>query len=225
MAFLQQRSFPRPRRAAGPSWPALDDKFKRHTCPETGCNTNFKRKSDLERHRKAVHSRSPSLGDDYIYRCRVAGCNIERTRPDHFVKHAKPEHPDLNTERLVQEYVSRLLVTFVRLTVYQICVSLLWTCVALFSLISCTRPAWVSPKKHVETTRNCGLAITRFIHFLFPPHTIHLANHQDQYHRASPFTLVLRIGSSSHAPRQATPIQRKPASPPTSGARAQTDRA
>lgn len=57
----------------------------------------------MERHRKSIHGRAPALGNRYIYRCRVPGCSEERNRKDHFQKHARREHLDLNVQELVGE--------------------------------------------------------------------------------------------------------------------------
>lgn len=75
----------------------------RQLCPEDRCTVGFRRLSDLERHRRSVHRQAPNSGNPVIYRCGVAGCDVERSRRHHFQRHVKRFHPDRNVEVLIRE--------------------------------------------------------------------------------------------------------------------------
>ncbi|KAF2165628.1 hypothetical protein M409DRAFT_55524 [Zasmidium cellare ATCC 36951] len=78
-------------------------RIKRYPCPELHCRSAFNRDSDLQRHRKCIHDRIPTLGDTCVYRCTVPGCAGRRKRLDHFKKHVKQAHPDHDLDCVVRE--------------------------------------------------------------------------------------------------------------------------
>ncbi|OKL56775.1 hypothetical protein UA08_07817 [Talaromyces atroroseus] len=79
---------------------------KAHRCEEDGCDAGFGTKNDLERHRKAVHSKSPRCGPTDRYKCFGRNCqHPDKVWPrlDNFKAHLDRKHADESQQALIAQ--------------------------------------------------------------------------------------------------------------------------
>ncbi|KAH8701122.1 hypothetical protein BGW36DRAFT_448101 [Talaromyces proteolyticus] len=79
---------------------------KTYQCEALTCAVRFGTKNDLERHRKAVHRKTPLCGPSEVFRCFGTDCNCPRwkewPRFDNFKAHLKRMHKDEDENELIR---------------------------------------------------------------------------------------------------------------------------